>query len=138
MTTTDILEHHLKCFGEGDLSGILSDYELDAVLFTPSGPLKGVGAIRALFEQIFAEFQRPGASFRMKLQSVEGDYAYVLWTAETADNVYAMATDTFIVRDGKIAAQSFAAHASPTSIESGRRHDETVARDIEVIGGATA
>src|SRR5262249_61924806 len=76
------------------------------------------------------------ASFRMKLQSAEGDYAYVLWTAETADNVYAMATDTFIVRDGKIAAQSFAAHASPTSIESGRRHDETVARDVEVIGGA--
>ena len=40
---------------------------------------------------------------------VEGDYAYILWTAETADNVYEMGSDTFVVRDGKIVAQSFAA-----------------------------
>jgi hypothetical protein len=30
-------------------------------------------------------------------------------SAETADNVYEMTTDTFVVRDGKIVAQSFAA-----------------------------
>jgi len=30
-----------------------------------------------------------------------------LWTAETADNVYELGTDTFVVRDGKIVAQSF-------------------------------
>jgi len=105
--TKDVLEHHLKCFSEGDLSGILSDYAKGAVLFRPNGPLKGADAIRSLFEQILAEFNKPGASFSMTLQSVEGDYAYILWTAETADNVYEMATDTFVVRDGKIAAQSF-------------------------------
>jgi hypothetical protein len=44
----------------------------------------------------------------MKQQSVEGDYAYILWTAETADSVYEVGTDTFIVRDGKIVAHSFA------------------------------
>ena len=41
------------------------------------------------------------------------EYAYILWTAETADNVYEMATDTFVVRDGKILAQSFAAKLTP-------------------------
>jgi hypothetical protein len=51
--------------------------------------------------------RKPGATFSMKQQSIEGDYAYILWTAETADNVYEMATDTFVVRDGKIVAQSF-------------------------------
>ncbi len=45
----------------------------------------------------------------MKTQSVEGDYAYILWTAETADNVYEVGTDTFVVRNGKIVAQSLAA-----------------------------
>lgn len=44
----------------------------------------------------------------MKHRSIEGNYAYVLWTAETADNVYEFATDTLVVRDGKIVAQSFA------------------------------
>jgi len=26
VSTKDVLDHHLKCFGEGDLEGILSDY----------------------------------------------------------------------------------------------------------------
>ncbi len=107
-STKDVLEHHLQCFGGGDLEGILSDYNADAVLFTPDGPLIGPDAIKPMFEAMFAEFGKPGASFEMKTQSVEGDYAYILWTAETADNVYEVGTDTFVVRDGKIVAQSFA------------------------------
>ena len=114
-STKDVLDHHIKCFGEGDLEGILSDYAPDAVLFTPDGPLKGADAIRPLFQAMFAEFGKPGAAFSMKHQSVEGDYAYVLWTAETADNVYELATDTLVVRDGKIVAQSFAAKTTPKS-----------------------
>ena len=107
-STKDVLNHHLKCFSEGDLKGILSDYAPGAVLFTPDGPLKGVDAMRPLFEAMIAEFAQPGAAFSMKGQSIEGDYAYILWTAETADNVYEVGTDTFVVRDGKIVAQSFA------------------------------
>jgi hypothetical protein len=49
----------------------------------------------------------------MKLQSVEGDYAYLLWMAETADNVYELGTDTFVVSSGKIMLQSFAAKVTP-------------------------
>ena len=41
----------------------------------------------------------------MKQQFVENEHAYILWTAETADNVYELGTDTFLVRDGKIVAQ---------------------------------
>ena len=48
--TKDVLDHHLKCFGEGDLKGILSDYAQGAVLFTSDGPLKGADAIRPLFQ----------------------------------------------------------------------------------------
>jgi hypothetical protein len=43
----------------------------------------------------------------------EGDYAYLIWSGETADNHYEFATDTFIGRDGKIMAQSFAAKVTP-------------------------
>ena len=106
-STKDIIDHHLKCFGEGDLTGILSDYAPDAVLFTSAGPLRGTDAIKPLFQAMVAEFGKPGATFSMKQQFVEGDYAYILWTAETADNVYEVGTDTFVVRDDKIVAQSF-------------------------------
>ncbi len=112
-STKDVLDRHLKSFAEGDLKGILADYPPGAVLFTPNGPLRGADAMRPFFKALIAEFGKPGAAFSMKQQFVQGDYAYILWTAETADNVYEMATDTFVVRDGKIVAQSFAGKITP-------------------------
>jgi ketosteroid isomerase-like protein len=112
-STKDVIDHHLKSFGKGDLNGILSDYAPMATLFTPEGPLEGVDAIRPLFERLLAEFAKPGSSFTLRLQSIKGDYAYILWTAETAHNSYDLATDTFVVKDGKIVAQSFAAKVLP-------------------------
>jgi ketosteroid isomerase-like protein len=112
-STRDVIDSHLKCFGARDLEGILSDYAPDAVLFTPEGVLRGVDAIRTLFQAMLAEFGKPGASFSLKHLSVEGDYGYILWAAETADNVHEMVTDTFVVRDGRIAVQSFAGYIKP-------------------------
>ena len=112
-STKDVLEHHLKCFGEGDLEGILSDYAPGAVMFTADQSLRGVDAIRPLFQAMLAEFGKPGATFTVRQQLVEGDYAYILWSAETADNVYELGTDTFVVRDGKIIAQSFTGKITP-------------------------
>jgi len=113
LSTKDVLDHHVKCFFEFDLDGILSDYAPGAVFFTPDGPLRGTDAIRPLFQAMFAEFEKPRLAFNMKHLSIEGEYAYVLWTAETADNVYELGTDTLVVRDGKIAAQSFAGKIAP-------------------------
>jgi ketosteroid isomerase-like protein len=114
MTTTgDVLDNHLKCFGQQDLDGVLADYSSDVVLFIPDGPLKGLDAIKSFFRAMFSEFAKPGTSFSMRQRYVEGDYAYILWSAETADNSYEAATDTFVVRNGKIVAQSFAAKITP-------------------------
>jgi ketosteroid isomerase-like protein len=112
-TTEEVLQRHLRCFSEGDLEGVLSDYSADAVLFTPGGPLKGHGAIREFFRPLIREFQQPGTTFSMRLQSIDGEFGYALWSAETADNVYEMATDTHVVRGGKIVAQSFAGQITP-------------------------
>src|SRR5262245_41918678 len=112
-STKDVIDHHLKAFGERDLEGVLSDYAPGVVFFAPDRPLRGADAIRPLFRALIAEFGKPGATFSMKQQSVEGDYGYILWTAETADNVYELATDTFVVRDGKIVAQSFTGKITP-------------------------
>jgi ketosteroid isomerase-like protein len=112
-STKDIINHHLKAFSDRDLSGVLSDYAPSAIFFTPKGPLQGPDAIRPLFQAMIAEFQKPGATFTMKEQFVEGNYAYILWSAETADNVYELGTDTFVVRDGKIVAQSFTGKITP-------------------------
>ena len=112
-STKEILDNHLRSFGAQDLNGVLSDYVPGTVLFTLEGPLRGVDAIKAFFQTLLAEFAKPGATFSLKHQSVEGDYGYILWTAETADNVYELGTDTFVVRDGRIVVQSFAGNITP-------------------------
>jgi ketosteroid isomerase-like protein len=121
-TTSEILKQHLKCFGENDLDGVLADYSSDAVLFISGGALKGPSAIKSFFQPLLAEFSKPGASFSMRQQYVEGYYAYILWSAETADNSYEEATDTFVVRNGKILAQSFAAKITPKTLTASRAH----------------
>ena len=113
LSTSDVLDRHLKCFAEYGLDGVMADYSSDAVLFVPTGSLRGPGAIKPLFEALVSEFAKPGSSFTMQLRCIEGDHAYILWTAETADNSYEFATDTFVVRNGRIVAQSFAAKVKP-------------------------
>jgi len=112
-STKEVLDHHLGSFFERDLEGILSDYAPGAVLFTPQGPLHGPAQMRPLFRALVEEFRKPGATFELKQQTIVGDSAFILWTAETADNVYELGTDTFLVRDGKIVVQSFAGRIVP-------------------------
>jgi ketosteroid isomerase-like protein len=120
-STDDVIDHHLKAIAQGDVNAVLSDYAPDAVLFRSDGIFKGVDGIRPVFEKFVAEFQNPGTTSNTKQRLVAGDYGYMLWTAETHDNIYELATDTFVVRDGKIVAQSFTAKITPKREVSDRR-----------------
>jgi hypothetical protein len=59
-------------------------------------------AIRRFFAVLFEEFEKPGMSFELLRKEVCDDTAYIVWTAETADNRFEVGTDTFIVQNGKI------------------------------------
>jgi ketosteroid isomerase-like protein len=113
LSTSDVLDRHLNSFFKYDVDGILADYSSDAILFTPAGPLKGPAAIKPLLQTLVSEFEKPGSVFTIQHRSIDGDHGYILWTAETADNSYRFATDTFVVRNGKIVAQSFTAKTAP-------------------------
>jgi ketosteroid isomerase-like protein len=112
-STEEVLNHHLETFGKGDLKGVLSDYTDQSLLFTPKGVLHGPKEMKPLFEAMFAEFGKPGVTFKMMAQFVEGETAYIVWSAETPDNVYGVGTDTFVVRGGKIVTQTFAGKIDP-------------------------
>src|SRR5580704_1074132 len=109
--TQDVLTHHLSSFG--DLAGTLADYTDESRFFTPDGLLRGPEAIRRFFAKLFEEFAKPGMSFEMLRQEVDGDAAYIVWKAETADNRFELGSDTFIVQNGKIVMQTFAGKISP-------------------------
>ena len=62
-STKDVLNHHLKCFGEGDLDGTLSGYPPGAVLFTRDGPLRGAAEGEAVLVKVQNDRARAKVSF---------------------------------------------------------------------------
>jgi hypothetical protein len=105
--TGKILLHHWQAFGGGDVEVIMAD---DAALITPEGTLKGLAQIRSLFANIFANMFPAGkTSLNLTKQVVEGEIAYILWSGNSTFYNAPFATDTFVIRDGKIVAQTFAA-----------------------------
>jgi len=108
--TGKILLHHWQAFGAGDVEAIMADYAGDAVLITPEGTLKDLAQIRSLFAKIFASMFPAGkTSLNLTKQVVEGEVAYILWSGNSPFYNAPFATDTFVIRDGKIVAQTFAA-----------------------------
>lgn len=111
--TKDVIDNHIRCFRAGDIEGVLNDFSAEAVLFTPSGTVRGQSQIKSVFQKLLAEFGKPGGLETVHTAIFDGDYAYLSWRGETADNYYEFATDTSVVQDGKIVAQSFAAKVTP-------------------------
>ncbi len=109
-STQAVLEHHLQAFGEG-VEAIMADYTDDSVVITPDATYRGLDEIRGFFIA-FVEALPEGFldAFTLKRQEVVGEVAYILWEANPW---FPLGTDTFVVREGKIAFQTFAAHAKP-------------------------
>lgn len=108
-STAEIIDHHQKCFRARDIDALMADYSVDAVFLGPEGALRGPDAIKPVFQRFFAEFAKPGASIAGKQRLIEGEYAYLLWSAETAENSYELASDTFVIQNGSIRLQAFTA-----------------------------
>lgn len=111
--SADVLEHHLTAFGEQDISEFLADYTEDSVILSNVGTSRGLDEIRALAEQLFAEFAQDGVEMTIDTQEADGEIGYAVWHAETPDNVYEFGTDTLVVRDGIIESQTFAVKVTP-------------------------
>ena len=105
--TDAVLDNHLAAAQRGDLEGVLSDFSEDSVLFLPQGPVRGMAGLHE-FYKAFLTKPPPGfpMAFELLRRDVDGEIAYIVWKAEPGVK---LATDTFLVRDGKIMVQTFAA-----------------------------
>ena len=105
--TNAVLDNHLASAQRGDLEGVMSDFSEDSVLFLPQGPVRGIAGLRAFYKELLT---RPPSgfpeAFELLRRDVDGEVAYIVWKAEPGVR---LATDTFIVRGGKIMVQTFAA-----------------------------
>jgi ketosteroid isomerase-like protein len=112
-STREVLERHWETFSQNDLEGVMADYAKESVLITPGATYRGLEEIRDNFEKAFAAFPRDRSTFHLDTAVVVNDVAYILWRADTPTFHLTYATDTFIIRNGKIVRQTYAGVAEP-------------------------
>lgn len=121
MSTESVLEHHLESLTKGDLESIMADYREESVVITPDGPLRGLKDIRRLFSKIVDVMMPPGSDIEIVRKEVEGDIAYTVWRGSSPTFNFLIGTDTFIVREGVIVYQTFAAQLQPKGLYKSHR-----------------
>lgn len=105
--TQAVLQRHLRSVGES-VDAVMADYLEESILITPGATHRGLAAIRSFFTEIL-ERRTKGflGTFKMKREEVVGELCYIVWEAQPW---FCFATDTILVRDGKIVLQTFAAY----------------------------
>jgi len=106
--TGRVFDHHLGAFAKG-LDELLKDYDESSVIITPDRTFRGTDEIRAFFKG-FLDGAAPGfwPAFKVTSKSTAGDVAYLAWEAKPW---VTLATDTLVVKAGKISVQTFTAFA---------------------------
>ena len=106
MSTEAVLQNHLRAAKVG-VDAIMQDYTDHSVLVTHDSTYRGLVEIRRFFTTLFKEL--PEGFFdalKMNRQEIVGEVAYILWERKP---IISQATDTFVVRNGKILVQTFTA-----------------------------
>ena len=103
-TTQQVLDHHLGAFAHG-VEEILKDYDDSSAVITPDKTFRGREEIAGFFKA-FIDGADPAfwPAFKITSMSTVGNVAYIAWEAKPW---VTLATDTFLVKDGKIAVQTF-------------------------------
>lgn len=104
-TTEDVLRDHLHCRRNGDIEGDLArNYDRDVVLLSAEGVNRGHDGVR-LLARILQTYVPAGAyDYRQLL--CEGEIGMLQWTAHGGDVEIHDGADSYVVRDGRIVAQT--------------------------------
>ena len=106
-STEAVLRNHLRAAKVG-VDALLADYTEQSVMITQDATYRGIAEIRRFFTALLEDLP-PGFFDRMmkiSREEIVGEVGYLLWNGEP---IVSQATDTFLVRDGKILLQTFTA-----------------------------
>jgi ketosteroid isomerase-like protein len=110
--TEAVVRHHLQAFLESQgVDAIVADYDEAAHFLTEAKVYDGKQEIRGFFKAFIDALPEGGIDrFELKSLQVEGNVACITWSVGSE---IPLGTDTFVVEDGKIVAQTFAMHVPP-------------------------
>jgi len=113
--TSEVLDRHFKAFLENDMEIMMADYADDAILILPDTTYTGKEQIKSSFINAFKMFPKEGSSLTMDKKTINNNIAYIIWHGKSPDWDVSFATDTFVIEDGKIQRQTFAAVMKPVA-----------------------
>jgi hypothetical protein len=103
--TKEVFEDHLRESVEGTVEHDLArNYAEDVVILTGRGVYRGHEGIRQL-AQLLQE-QLPECTFHYVTQEVDGEVAFLEWTADSPRAHIEDGADSYVIRDGRIAVQT--------------------------------
>jgi len=104
-----IVAHHLASAERGDVESLIGDYAADAVLITPDTAIAGKSAIREVFQRLVGGTSAPGGApgaLQVQKRVFKGNVGYLLWVQHAGTPQEVHGSDTFLIRNGKIVAQT--------------------------------
>jgi hypothetical protein len=103
-----ILQNHLNSFLENDLEALMADFTDESVLITQDTSYKGFEEIKSFYAGLILQFPKQKSSIELEKTVINGDVVYFVWRGESPSLKVLFATDTLIVKNGKIHRQTFA------------------------------
>jgi predicted SnoaL-like aldol condensation-catalyzing enzyme len=103
-----VLLRHLSSFKNNDLQAVVSDYTNESILITQDAIYKGPSEIKVFFASLIKQFPKQSSSFELDKVIVDDELVYIVWHGKTPSLDVPFATDTFIIKNGKILRQTFA------------------------------
>ena len=99
--------HHLNSFQAADMNAVMSDYTDHSKLITPTAVLSGEKEIRQFLTELSTYFIVGESVINMEKFIVDDNLVYIVWNAKTPTLELSLASDTFIIENGKILKQTF-------------------------------
>jgi hypothetical protein len=112
----EVLEDHLREATSGSLDADLArNYDPEVVALCTEGVFRGHGGMRALAKRLNEEL--PDATFSYGTRQVADDVAFLEWGAASPAGTVRDGADSYVIRDGRIVAQTIHYTVEPAAPE---------------------
>lgn len=112
----EVLDDHLRESKHGSIEDDLArNYAEDLVVLTADGVFRGHDGLRQLAQRLREEL--PDSSFEYITQFVAGDVGFLEWTGQGGGFVVEDGADSYVIRDGKIVAQTIHYTVKPAAAD---------------------
>ncbi len=103
----DVFESHMKAVETLNASNVSEDYSDDALFITPDKTYTGKSEILKFYKEFLPNFE--GFQFNTIKQETNDNVVYFVWSGKNKCIDIQLATDTYIIENGKIKQHTFAA-----------------------------